>query len=202
MITAGLAMSAIVFGDLLLKYWLNNDIATNAAKAIPILGVTYFILSIFSFLNTFLSGRNMLKMLGSTLLVMTVLDLGAMIFFIPRMGVLGASIAYACGTLPVFVLLYIIEAKFWEGSLNSFFRFYVPVFAQMGVITGIIGLVSYIFLRPLVINLFLVIMFGGGIFAVYLAAYVLCGFLPKQERDSLIHFFKSKLLGLRSKKYV
>jgi O-antigen/teichoic acid export membrane protein len=180
-ITAGLTVLVLIFGYLFINYWISKDFADHTLYAVQFLALTYFLLAFNSFFNSFLSGLNALKFLALSALITAGVDVVFMFLLIPKYGINGAAFAYLLSGIPILFILFYIEQKYLSSTKADILNFYGKVFFQVLVVSGLVYLLAKIFILPFVSSLFLLMLFGAVVFALYLLLIWLFGFYAPED---------------------
>ncbi len=191
-ITAGLSVVVLLYGYQLIRYWVNLDFADHVSVAVPILAVTYFLLSFGQFFHAFLSGLKALKFLALISLIVALVDVFFMLILIPRYSVNGASWAYLFSSLPMIPFLYYIERKYFISDHKEIVTFYGKLFGKILLASGLTFTIGWLVIRPVVSNLLLVLALGGLTFVLYLLIYWVCGFYTPED-ETLVKSYLRRL---------
>jgi len=194
LITAGLTVLVLLYGYQLVRFWVSKDFADHTALAVPILALTYFLLSYNIFFHAFLSGLKALKFLAISTMVVALVDVAFMFLLIPRYGINGASAAYLLSGLPVLAFLYFIERRYLLSPSLECLKFYGAMFSRIFFTSGLAFMIGWWFLRPLAGSLGLVMAIGALTFGVYLAIYWLLGFFAPED-IALFKVYLGRFLG-------
>ncbi len=198
-ITSGLTILVLLYGYKLIYYWISPDFAEHTAVAVPLLAITYFLLSFGNFFQAFLSGLKELKFLALSTMILALVDVVFMFILIPRYSVNGAAWAYLLSGLPMLPFLYYIEKKYFASNKKELLAYYGKKFFKIFIVCGIIFLIARQALLPLVTNLFLTIFFGGLTFVFYLLVYWLLGFYSDEDLVLFKSYLK-RFLGIFKQK--
>lgn len=180
-ITSGLTVLVFLYGYQLLRYWVSSDFADRTVIAVPVLALTYFLLSFGNFFQAFLSGLQELKFLALSTTLIAIVDVVFIFILVPRYSVNGAAWAYLLSGLPMFYFLYYIERKYFTSQIKEILAFYGKAFSKIFIVCGIIFLISWWVFRPLATNLISTLFLGGVTFIFYLLVYWLLGFYNSDD---------------------
>lgn len=181
-LTAGLATLAIIYGYQLIFYWVSKDFADHTALAIKLLAVTYFFLGFGIFFSSFLSGLKALKFLALSSMITAITNIVFMFLLIPRYSLNGAAWAYLFSAFPVFGYLYYIERKYFLSPKREILFFYGKLAFKIVIVFLVSYLLGKLLLRPLVHNLWQVILVGGLNYLLYLLSFGLLGFMSQEDK--------------------
>jgi O-antigen/teichoic acid export membrane protein len=182
-IAAGLTVVVLLYGYQLVRYWVSPDFADNTAIAVPLLAVTYFLLSFGSLYRSFLNGLKALKFLAFSSMVVAMTDVVFMFLLIPKYSFNGASWAYLFSSLPMVWFLYYIERKYFRSGRREIAAFYGKVFGKILLVSAAVFLLGWFAVRPFVTNLLLTLACGGATFILYLLLFWMFGFYNLQDRQ-------------------
>jgi O-antigen/teichoic acid export membrane protein len=174
MLAGGMALTVAVFGEQILRYWLGPEFAEKSLAALYVLAATYFLLAIFVTISHFLIGLGGVKRLAGYTALFLVLNISFLLILLPRHGIAGAAWAYFLSLLPLPRFIYEVERSFL--GLAETTRFYGTAAAKLAAAGSIYCLLAGFGLRPLVFNLWSVIVAGGASFLAYLGIYKAMGF--------------------------
>lgn len=90
-----------VYGPVLLRLWLGEQVASHSVGVLYILVLTYALLAWFSIVINVLYGLRKTKLLSFYSLILALLNCGTLFILIPRYGIHGAAIAYGLAVVPV-----------------------------------------------------------------------------------------------------
>ena len=185
-VAAGCTMAIIAFAYPILFYWLGKDFADKGWQILIILAATYFLLAIYNSLSYFLLGLNKLKFLLSVSIFLALLNLGLLLAFIPKMGILGAAWAYLGGVLPIPFIIYWAEKKYF--GLVSQGKFYLKLYSKLLVTSAAFYLLGHFFISRLVVNFTSLVIVGPLVVLFYFFLYWLLGFMEPEDRTVLNGF--------------
>ncbi|MEK7618575.1 MAG: oligosaccharide flippase family protein [Patescibacteria group bacterium] len=182
-VTAGLTVVVLLYGYKLISFWVNQDFADQAAVAMPVLALTYFLLSFGNFIQSFLSGLKELKFLALSIMLLALVDVIFMFILIPRYSLNGAALAYLLGALPIPMVVYFIERKYFTSQASEIILFYAKLFGKMFLAAFLIFALGWFVIYPFATNLLLTMVLGALSFALYLLFYWAFGFFEKEDED-------------------
>lgn len=197
-ITAGLTVLVLLYGYQLVRFWVNEDFANNTVKALPILALTYLLLSFGNFFQSFLSGLKELKFLAVSIMILAVVDVIFMFLLIPGYSVNGASAAYLISALPMLPFLYYIERKFLKSEKPEIFNFYCQLFGKILCVSLITFGLGRILILPYISNLTLAVSLGGITFVLYFVIFWAFGFYSKED-ENLVRSYIPKFFSFLNK---
>ncbi len=192
-VTAALAVLVLVYGYQLMHFWINKDVADHTALAVPLLTITYFLLSFGHFFHAFLSGLKELRLLALSFMVVAGVDVVFMFILIPHYAVNGAAFAYLLSSLPVLPFIYYIERRYFKSARGDILAFYGKLFAKIFLVGSITFLVSWFALRPFVNNLPLAMLLGALSFVFYFLVYWRFGFFARED-EALFKVYLARFL--------
>ncbi len=134
-LAASMAISLFIFSTYLLRYWLNEDFVRKSGHVLMIFAAIAFLVSIQTHVSNFLYGTGKLKAITNTSIVMALVNLLLLLVLLPSFGITGAAWAYVLSLLPVFYLLYIVEARYL--SIPHFFKRYALLYSKL-IATGVL----------------------------------------------------------------
>lgn len=182
-ITTGLAVLVVLYGYKLLHYWIGMDFAEKTIVTVPLLAITFLLLSFGNFLQAFLSGLKELKFLALSTLVVAVIDVVLMFILIPRYSINGAAVAYLLSAVPMLAYLYYIERKYLGSGAVDITAFYGKLFGKIFIVSSLVSVLGWLFIRPFMTNLVLVMLLGGSTFFVYLLLYWVLNFYSSEDKE-------------------
>jgi len=197
-ITAGLTAVVLVCGYKFIYYWISKEFADNTSFAIICLAFTYFIISVGVFYGQLLSGLRALKVLALSGVMMAAIDIAFMFILIPFFKIDGAALAYLISTAPIPFFLFYIERRFLNSGFFDIINYYGSHFLKVFVV----GLISFIAGKFLLIglagNIYMVILIGMVIFAIYCLLYWAFKFFKEEDIFLFKEFFNSMLLRFKN----
>src|SRR5205823_1792819 len=110
------------------------------------------------------------------------LNVGFMVFFIPRFGLTGAAVAYLLSMAPVAGFIWYTEKKILRLRKSPWLpllaKLLIPAAAQC-----VVALVAF----PFVTSLITLILVLGAVTIVLPLTYYLCGFVDVEDRELLVN---------------
>ncbi|PJA89967.1 MAG: hypothetical protein CO137_01460, partial [Candidatus Magasanikbacteria bacterium CG_4_9_14_3_um_filter_32_9] len=182
-LSASIAFSICFFSYKIMQYWLSEDIALNTYKILIILALTYFIISIYNPLSSFLLGLGKTKILAFFSVLMAMVNIVFLFILLPKFGIMGAAIAYLISMLPTVYMVFYTERTIL--NLNNRFSFYVIFYLKLFFTGAIFYVFSKIFIYPFIVSLSTLLVLGPFSVLVYLLLYKIFGFF---EEDDLVLF--------------
>lgn len=184
-----LVLSVIFYAREILGYWINFEIADKSFLILILLSLTSFFLSKLVVINNILIGMGKIKELAITTTIMLVINLLGLIILLPKIGVIGAAIAYLIAVIPVAGLEIFVEKKYF----NLIFFKKENVFFSLKIfsISCIVFFVSSI-LKSHVINLLTLLTFFSISFFLFLFLCLILKCVGKDEINILkkMYFIK------------
>lgn len=199
-VAAACTAAIISFAYPILFYWLGRDFADKGWKILIILAATYFLLSLYSSLTSFLMGMNKLKFLLCMSCCLAALNLILLLLLVPPFGILGAAWAYLGGVLPVPLIFYWAEKKYFY--LQSQSRFYARLYFKLAVTSVVFYAACYFLLIPLVRSFAALVVIGPVAVLSFFGFYWIFGFFDQEDIAVLNGFggkIKGKFLGFYGK---
>lgn len=174
-----LVLSVIFYAREILGYWINFEIADKSFLILILLSVTSFFLSKFVVINNILIGMGKIKELAIATTIMLMVNLLGLIVLLPKIGVIGAAIAYLIAVIPVLGLEIFVEKKYF--NLKFFKKERVFFSLKIFLISCFVFFISFI-LKSYVINLITLLIFFSISNLLFL---FLCFILKCIEKDEI-----------------
>ena len=188
--SSAITMAIVLNGYSILRYWINSDVANNAAITIVILAFTQFILSLMSPTATFLMVLGKWKLYTSISAVMATVNIIAIFIFIPY-GINGVAFAYLLATPPVLYAIYHLETHYLNIT-DSIKRWSLDI-GKLLITTLIFAVINIFLINPLIHNLLSLVIMGPVSVLVYILIYYVLGFMAKEDSRDIFAFLKRQL---------
>ncbi len=195
-IAAGITTGIILFSRHILTFWLGSDFADRGTGILVILALTNYLVSLYIPLQSMLMGLGELKFLVKQSVVMALLNLVLLLFFVPKMGIIGAAWAYLAAILPVVYAFYWVEKKLFK--LTERASYYTKFYFGLLVTALAVAAVVKFAVLPFVNSVYLLVFAGPLTVLLYYLAYYLFGFMDQSD----VEIFKSfifKVIRLKFK---
>jgi len=185
-LTSAMAVPAFIFAGPILHFWLKGDFAQKSTNILRWLIATYFLLAIYAPVSSYLAGVAKLKLLTAASVSLAVLNIGLMVFLIPKYGALGAAIAYLFSVLLVVpVMVYIEKCHF---AIVGSLVFYFKLAAKLLLVSFLVLVVSHFILLPLARNLYCLLIVGPLAVALFLLLYKVFKFFEPEDEEMISQF--------------
>ena len=196
-LTFAITISIILFSQKMLLYWLNADFAQKSTRVLIILAATYFFLSLGNILNSFILGMGKTSLLLKISISMALINIAALLYLMPKFGIIGAAWAYLVAVLPIIYTFYYLEKKIL--NLTGRFVFYLKLYLKLFIIGVLFATTVHYFILPFVNSLFMVIVMGPFSVILFLLFYKFFNFYEKDDADLLVNFAKTIHFRLKEK---
>lgn len=187
-ISTAVTVTVIAFAYPMLQYWISIDVAEKATTVLVILASTNLVLAVITPLNNFLLGMGKLKAMSITSIATACINAILLVFLLPRFGIVGASWAYLLALIPYIFLLYTTEKSFLELTLRR--AHYMKLSSQLLVTSLLVFCIDVFFIKPLIINFFLVLLSSAVSCSIFIIIHYLFGFFEKEDSDDVYNFMK------------
>jgi len=191
---AALTTVVITFSYQILKYWLSEDFAKSSSQVLIILALTYFLLAIAGPLNNFLLGLGKVKILAWFSFLMMLINVVALLIFLPKYGITGAAWSYLVAVLPIYALFYYTEKNILGFSRQRYWE-YLKLYLKIFCCFGLAFLLGKLLLIKIVVNLFSLLLTALMVFLFFVLVYWLLGFFEKED----VELFKRFLMVIKGK---
>jgi len=184
-----LAVIASLFSSKILRYWVGEAYAARGSRILVILAFTNAILALYSILQNTLLGLNKVRFLMKQSLIMAALNLGLLLWLLPKYGILGAAWAYLFSVLPALVAIGFAEHKFFglEQRLGAYFI----QLLKLAAVSVVVSVLYFSFISRFVSNLATLILFGAITFMAFLGLYAIFGFFETEDWEAYKNFLRA-----------
>lgn len=188
-LSAAISFSIAYFSYKIIHFWLNEEIAMHSYKVLIVLSATYFIVSIYIPLKNFLLGAGETKILAIFSASIAILNIILLFLLLPRLGIMGAALAYLFSMLPVAYLFFYTEKKIL--NLEDRLSYYIKLYSKLLFTGFVFYFLSHYLIYPLIVNFKTLLFLGPFSVLIYLLTYKLFGFYDKGDWSSLKLFLLS-----------
>jgi O-antigen/teichoic acid export membrane protein len=178
---------ATIYSQKIMLYWLGSDFAAKSSDVLRLLIATYAVLSLSAvpYYVAVGAGRPVVTAMSS--LGAALLNVGLILFLIPRFGLIGAAVAYLLSTAPVIGFIWYTEKRILGLRRGPWIplmaKLLIPVTAQ--VVVGAFAL-------SLVTNLLTLLLVLSAVILILPLTFYLCGFVDPDDRELFLRLLAGR----------
>ena len=191
-LTLSLAIPVIIYGEIILLFWMNNKVSNNSSDILLILTFTYILMSVTAVSSSLFSGMGYPYVVSSASVITGIIAAILYFFFIERYGLYGIAIAGLISVSINIIYYLLMLNKYLPNSVLMLLKdSWIALVLFLVVIAVVKWLSDTYQLSP---GSLLQVVFYGGLCSLIYA--LLCWFtnvIKKDEKMMIINFARSKI---------